>query len=485
VQSRQTSGVRAIVKPALSAAAIAGLAGTLAGPAFADEAAATATELTGVEVIGQIKPAVDSPMRTSTLADTPQTITVVPKAVIEAQNLMSLRDILSTLPGITFGAGEGGGGYGDSINLRGYAATSDITVDGVRDSALYTRSDPFNIQQIEVINGANGVYSGAGSVGGSINIVSKAPTMRDETAVSVGAGTDRYYRATIDANHSFGEETAGRLNAMIHANDAPGRDVERFKRWGVAPSVTFGLMGPTQVTIGAFRQHDDNIPQYGIPFALNNFHFGILPGVDPEAYYGFRNIDRQVIDVSSATVQVAHRLSDTLNFRNLTRYQVVDQLSVVDQPQGTFCLPNGVLAAPTSLATQACSPADTFIRNVSGTTRITRNTNLYDQADLSGTFKTGPLEHSFDIGVSALSETFRLDNGGARVDAKRAIEMAEIEARRWPMRAFPEQVRGSLGEADCDGPGSLRRAEIGEKSRRLLGVARHTVGWYRKARLIG
>ena len=65
---------------------------------------------------------------------------------MEAQNLLSLRDVLTTLPGITFGAGEGGGGYGDSINLRGFSANNDITIDGVRDSAQYSRTDPFNLR---------------------------------------------------------------------------------------------------------------------------------------------------------------------------------------------------------------------------------------------------------------------------------------------------------------------------------------------------
>ena len=75
---------------------------------------------------------------TEPLLDTPQTITVVTKEVMDQQNLLGLRDVLSTLPGITFGAGEGGGGYGDSINLRGFNANSDITTDGVRDSAQYS-----------------------------------------------------------------------------------------------------------------------------------------------------------------------------------------------------------------------------------------------------------------------------------------------------------------------------------------------------------
>ena len=77
-----------------------------------------------------------------------------------------LRDALTTIPGITFGAGEGGGGYGDSINLRGQSLTSsgDVQIDGVRDTAQYSRSDTFNIEQIEVVNGANSVYGGSGSI---------------------------------------------------------------------------------------------------------------------------------------------------------------------------------------------------------------------------------------------------------------------------------------------------------------------------------
>jgi catecholate siderophore receptor len=103
-------------------------------------------------------------------------VTVITAEVMQQQNILSLRDALATVPGITFGAGEGGSGYGDSINLRGFSANNDITIDNVRDSAQYTRSDNFNIEQIEVTNGSNSVYSGGGSVAGNINLVSKRPT---------------------------------------------------------------------------------------------------------------------------------------------------------------------------------------------------------------------------------------------------------------------------------------------------------------------
>ena len=105
-------------------------------------------QLESITVEGSALKQASSPKFTAPLLDTPQQITIVPQKVIAEQNLLNLRDILGTLPGITFGAGEGGGGYGDSINLRGFAGSNDITVDGVRDSAQYTRTDPFNLDHV-------------------------------------------------------------------------------------------------------------------------------------------------------------------------------------------------------------------------------------------------------------------------------------------------------------------------------------------------
>ena len=210
--------------------------------------------------------------------------------LIAEQNLLSLRDVLSTVPGITFGAGEGGGGYGDSITLRGFAGSNDVTTDGVRDSAQYTRSDPFNLEQVEVINGANSVYSGAGSVGGTINLVSKGARLGDSMLATVGLGTDGYVRVAGDLGHQIGDTTAVRLNIMGHRNDVPGRDVENNERWGVAPSVAFGLGTSTTVSLSYLHQHDDNTPQYGVPTYLGR----LMPGVDREAYYGYRNVDEQI-----------------------------------------------------------------------------------------------------------------------------------------------------------------------------------------------
>ena len=69
-----------------------------------------------------------SPKYTELLRDTAQTITVIPADLIQQQGGLLLRDVLrQNVPGITFGAGEGGS-YGDSINIRGFVAPESVTV---------------------------------------------------------------------------------------------------------------------------------------------------------------------------------------------------------------------------------------------------------------------------------------------------------------------------------------------------------------------
>lgn len=430
---KSSKGVVARKGRALAFAA-AGLAGLSLGGAAcaadgavdggaADAAVATADDQSGtvssVEVQGQILKQ-NNPKVTAKPLDNPQTVTVVSSGTIAAQNLLSLRDILSTVPGITFGAGEGGGGFGDSINLRGYSANNDITVDNVRDSAQYSRSDPFNLEQLEVTNGSNGVYSGSGSVGGTINIVSKRPVRRNSTTVTGGVGTDQYYRATVDANHVINDSVAVRLNVMGHRNDAPGRDVEKLERWGFAPSITIGMNGPTQFTGLYYHQEDRNTPQYGVPY----FNGGPVPGVDPGNYYGYKNFDTQRQQIDMLTGIVEHDFGSGLRLRNLSRYQRVTQLIKVDPPQGVYCLANGqkpVGFTQTTTATNitgyapclATDPAPGFYApsGPRGNLRNTKNTLLYNQTDFTWDGELGGMQHTLVFGFSFTEEDFRLDTG--------------------------------------------------------------------------
>ncbi|MGE3747317.1 MAG: TonB-dependent receptor, partial [Sphingomonadaceae bacterium] len=358
---------------------------------------------------------VESPKATRPLLDTPQTITVISNQNIRQQNLLTLRDVLTTVPGITFGAGEGGGGYGDSINLRGYSANNDITLDGMRDSAQYSRTDPFNTQQIEVYNGANSVFNGSGAIGGTINITSKVPQADDLTVLEGGVGTDDYYRATLDTNHRVNEFIAVRLNAMYHENDVPGRDVERYERWGIAPSVTLGIDSPTSLTLSYVHQEDDNIPTYGVPYvaALG----GLLPGARYSGYYGYANVDGQTITLDRATAIFRHTFSDAVSIRNLARWQRVYQKSIVNPPQGTYCLLSTGLTQTGAPCPSDLEPGFYQPSGPRGTTRISENDTFYNQTDLTAVFDTGGLEHTLVIGASFMKESYDLTQGSVQRNA--------------------------------------------------------------------
>jgi catecholate siderophore receptor len=360
----------------------------------------------------------ETPKATQPLLDAPQTVTLISDQVIRKQNLLTLRDVLASVPGITFGAGEGGGGYGDSINLRGYSASNDITQDGVRDSAQYSRTDPFNLQQIEVYNGANSAFNGSGSVGGTINLVSKTPARDNLAILSAAAGTDAYYRGTVDINRRASDFIAVRLNAMIHRNDVPGRDFEKYERWGVAPAITFGISSPTSLTLAYLHQDDGNKPIYGVPFFRSQIHDGPIAEADDGDYFGYRNLDRQDILVDRLTATFNHKLGDSISVRNLTRWQRVGQDSRTSSPEGIFCLSSTgrqPIAASAGASIGLACPAGLgpgFYQPTGprGRVRDQENQLLHNQTDLRiETGAAGRLRNVLVVGGSATWEDYRIE----------------------------------------------------------------------------
>ena len=444
--SKHRSAIGRNTAPAFLALSCVGFLAT--APAHAEEVAAEAPadQLSdGVIIVtGQEDAELESPKATAPLLDTPQTITVISDQTLRKQNLLTLRDALATIPGITFGAGEGGGGYGDSINLRGYSANTDLTQDGVRDSAQYSRTDPFNLQQIEVYNGANSAFNGSGSVGGTINLVSKVPQPGDLTIAQGSVGTDDYYRATVDANHRLSDLIAVRLNAMFHRNDVPGRNVEKFKRWGVAPSITLGIEGPTSLTLAYAHQRDDNTPIYGVPYFKSAVNDGPLEDVDDSDYFGIANLDEQETTIDRLTATFAHRFSDSVSIRNLTRWQRVAQYSQTSAPQGVFCLaatgrqPIAVIGADPSVGAPcgALPPGFYAPSGPRGLVRDQVNDLLHNQTDLrieSG--ERGGLRNTLVFGASFTQEDY-------------AIESAQL--LRNPGGALPNPALPNIDLSDPD-----------------------------------
>lgn len=321
-----------------------------------------------------------SPKFTEPLVDTPRTITVIPRAVMEQRGATSLTEVLRTVPGISLGAGEGGIAAGDRTFIRGFDARSDMFVDGARDFGAYFR-DPFNLEQVEILKGPASAYTGRGSTGGSINQVSKTPKAENFYSGALTLGTDMTKRATIDVNQAVSDGVAVRLNAMGHDAEVAGRDDVEQQRWGVAPSITFGLGKPTQVTASYFHLNQDNIPDYGHPF---NPATGRPVDVNRDNFYGLVNRDFDEAQADIGTLRFDHEFNDMFKFRNLTRYGETTRNFIVTKPEFT---------AGASTVTRA------------NRSRDSEDSILLNQSDLTSKFDTGFINHTLVTGIELSRET--------------------------------------------------------------------------------
>ena len=221
-------------------------------------------EAASVDIIDTHTQVASSTKYTEPLRDTPQTISVINEEVIRQQGATTLRDVLNNVPGITLTAGEGGAPAGDNLTIRGFSARNDIYVDGVRDLGAQSR-DPFNLEQVEIVKGPSSTFTGRGSTGGTINLVSKLPNLRRSVAGSFMGGTANTKRGNVDVNLPLNDSRRQlRLNAMAHDSDFPGREVVQNRRWGLAPSVMFGMGTPTRYRVQLF------LPRPGKYFGLRN-----------------------------------------------------------------------------------------------------------------------------------------------------------------------------------------------------------------------
>lgn len=361
-----------------------------------------------------------SPKYTAPLLDTPQTVQVISRQVIEDQNQLSLRQMLSNVPGITFGAAEGGNGFGDNITFRGSRIENDIQLDGIRDSAQTARTDPFNLEQLEVTKGASSVYAGSGAVTGTINQVSKTAQADDFTKTSFGAGTDEYFRVTADANRQFNDNTAGRINLMTHRNDSPDRDEVWFERWGVAPSLAFGIGTDLRTTVSYLHQENERVPDRGVLWRrqVNPGAGAPVPGVDRSTYFGLSNVDRENATVDVFTAMIEKDIEPNLTLRNTTRQSSVDNDSTIATLNGLVCIngtpfnASGNCPTPPAGASNAWTVAGNSL--IPGNLRVDETTLAANITDLTWRFATGSIQHTLVLGLALTREEFTRNQKQAR-----------------------------------------------------------------------
>jgi catecholate siderophore receptor len=307
--------------------------------ADADALAADATDsrslptvnVEGHAALGYKVDTLSGPKYLKPLVDTTQTIQIIPADLIQQQSASTLTEALRNSAGVgTFYAGENGAtSTGDTVYMRGFDSSSSIYVDGVRDLGGISR-DTFNVDQIEVTKGPSGSDYGRTAPSGSINLVSKQPTLRDGIGATLSWGSSNQKRATADWNARIDgiDGAAFRLNVMAQDSGVPGRDEVERNRWAVAPTFAFGLGTPTRVFIDLLHLKQDNVPDGAIPtIGLPGYttpdptrpQIGAAPRVDTNNFYGTTD-DHDDSRTDMGTLLVEHDFSDDLKFVNTTRW---------------------------------------------------------------------------------------------------------------------------------------------------------------------
>ncbi|QNA86271.1 TonB-dependent receptor [Sphingomonas sp. So64.6b] len=390
-----------------------------ADAAPADEAALAQRRDDDILVEGERIRQDASPKDVAPIIDTPKSIVLLDKSVIEQTGSANLQDALRTVPGITFGAAEGGNPIGDRPFIRGFDSQGSLYVDGVRDLASQTR-EVFAIESIQIVRGSDSTLGGRGSAGGTINILSKTPQPGNFGSVNASYGNGDYKRVTGDLNVQISDTVAARIQGLWHDQNVVDRDAIWSKRWGFAPSITIGLGTPTRLTASYYYLESHELPDSGMPFlytianapgtgnifttpALGNVITagGQTGYVARSNFYGLVDRDFRDSTTNQAMLRVEHDFGN-VTLRNTARYSHSEQsynFLLPDDSQGNVfgtAAINPAPATPGGLRGDILTGGYVWRR---GNTRYGYSESIVDQTDLSGTFKTGGMEHSFAVGT--------------------------------------------------------------------------------------
>lgn len=263
------------------------------------------------------------------IVETPQSISVVTREQIEAQQPQTLQQSIAYTPSASIET-NGGSSHFDYVNVRGLDAPQ--YRDGLRlpgDPPLgfaRWRTEPYGLERIEVLRGpSSGVY-GQGSPGGIVSMVSKRPTETPFYETALQTGSYGRLQGAFDFSGPVDAERKllYRITGLARTNDAE-IDFNGDSRVFIAPAFTWRPNADTSFTFLSQYQKDDirgqpqqYIPAYGSLLPNPNGHISRSLNV------GDPNTDRIQREQFSVGYAFEHRFNDVWQVRQNLRYASVD-----------------------------------------------------------------------------------------------------------------------------------------------------------------
>ncbi|QUW65017.1 TonB-dependent receptor [Pseudomonas synxantha] len=319
-----------------------------------------------------------SATRTDTsIHETPQSISVVSKDVVEDIGATRLQDAL-----------DYAGGVGRANNFGGQGLTT-FTVRGFTTGEFYRNGFPINrgypnmpdantIERLEVLRGPATMLYGRGDPGGTFNVVSKQPLAERTVTLGSQVNDQGMKRGTLDASGPLDEEgrLAYRLNVVGEGGDT-FRDHVETERYGVTPVITWQATDATKVTFeGDFMRNNH-------PLDRGLTRFPNQRGTPSrDTFWGDKDAGKLHNDNNLAQLRFEHALND--NWTLGGGFQWLD-----GSLKGNAIEANG----PSSLG----ADGRTLQRNFNY--RKLEWTDKDYQLNLTGHFSTGGFEHTLLTGI--------------------------------------------------------------------------------------
>ncbi|AIG04268.1 putative iron-transport related exported protein [Pseudomonas fluorescens] len=316
---------------------------------------------------------------TNTATRTTTPVRYVPQAIdsVKTDNLRAygtndLGQALSGIPNVSSGADT----RFDSLRIRGFEASSDFYLDGIRDDSQYVR-DLHNIERIDVLKGPAAVLYGRGGQGGIVNRVSKLPQAGRASSIEAQGGTNGLRSLYTDLSADPTENISLRLNMGNEDTDS-FRDNISGNRKLFAPSISWQLTPQLNWLVQYEYSRYDRTPDRGIPGVR-----GRPANVSRDTTYGD---PRDYIDDTTQSLRskLAYELNDTWQLRHTLGVFKLD--SDFDNTYQT-----GYNPVTNQVARQRWQQ-DLTTRNV------------FNNVELEGGFDTFGLEHRLLTGVELGSQ---------------------------------------------------------------------------------
>lgn len=319
------------------------------------------------------------------LSETARTVNAVTAEVLADKNATSVRELARTTPGLTLGTGEGGNAFGDVLFIRGFKATNDVYIDGIRDAGANLR-ETFNTEQVEITKGPSGSIAGRGTTGGAVNVVTKKPQQEDFVKTETTLGAYGLARQTVDWNKVWDERFRTRVTAMAQTAEVAGRDGITDDRLGLSFGAEYDVNDRLTLSLDAYHLEIKGMPDWGIPW-INGGPATETIGLDRSTTYTVDGRDFQDGQQDIATFGLAYDIAPNLKLTNRTRLGRTGMAYVASVPSGASQI-----------------DGEWVLTNLSAKSTKQVNSTLSNTTELAYDFGTGAVEHQLVAGFGISRE---------------------------------------------------------------------------------